>query len=78
MDDRILFRLSSDYWPPSQTEVIDGCNSSDCFKGAYPDVLHALQDIMNFTYTVRRNPIAGAQLPNGTWIGQIGNRNIQR
>ena len=52
--------------------VVDGCNSSECFQGIYADVFHSLQDVMNFTYSISRNPMPGAQLPNGTWIGQIG------
>ena len=72
----LYLRISSDYWPPSQTLVEDGCKSRACFKGYYADIFYTFQEIMNFTFTVRQNGIAGAKLPNGTWIGQIGNYKV--
>ena len=67
-----IVRISSDIWPPSQTVVENDCTSSKCFKGQYPDVFYAIQSIMNFTFKVLRNPVAGAKLANGSWNGQIG------
>ena len=67
-------RLSSDVWPKSQTIADDGCTSSKCFQGTFADIFTALQPLLNFTFTLSKNPVAGARLENGTWTGQIGIR----
>ena len=59
-------------WPNSQTVVEDGCTSSECFKGYYADVFNVLQSVLNFTYVISVEDIAGAKREDGTWIGQIG------
>ena len=70
------YRISSDVWPPSQTVVEDGCTSSECFKGVYADFFTSIQPILNFTFTVKKNGVAGIGLENGTWTGQIGREMI--
>ena len=66
-------------WGLAQTVVEDGCTSSDCFKGSNADLFTALQPLLNFTFVVTRNVVAGRRLENGSWNGQIGknNNNIQ-
>ena len=68
----ISLRVIAGLWPPSQTVVKDGCESSICFKGQEPDVFNALQSVLNFTYTVKHNNIPGVKLANETWTGIIG------
>ena len=70
------YRISSDVWPPSQTVVEDGCTSSECFKGTLADIFTSIQPILNFTFTVTKNGVAGIGLENGTWTGQIGRDKI--
>lgn len=66
-------RITTSIWPPKQTHVTDGCGSEECYKGIFPDVFHAIQSELNFTYTiVTTNNGGGTRLENGTWIGQIG------
>ena len=57
--------------------MVDGCQSSDCFKGMFPDVFHELQAILNFTYTIHM-PLDGewGALKNGSWTGIIGGASI--
>ena len=53
--------------------MTDGCGSEECYKGIFPDVFHAIQSELNYTYTiVTTNNGGGTRLENGTWIGQIG------
>ena len=67
-------RISSDVWTDMQTIVEDGCTSSKCFKGANADIFTSVQPLLNFTFTVKRNGIAGSKLENGSWTGQIGKK----
>ena len=53
------------------TEIKDNCSSESCFKGIFGSVWHALQEKMNFTYTIRTENVYGS-LINGTWKGMIG------
>ena len=57
-----------------QTVVEDGCTSVDCFKGWYADLFNLMQPILNFTFVVTKNGVAGIELENGSWTGQIGIR----
>ncbi len=54
--------------------MVDGCQSSECFKGIFPDVFHELQSILNFTYTIHMPPDGewGAKRSDGSWTGVIG------
>ena len=66
-------RITTSVWPPKQTHAKDGCGSKECYKGIFPDVFHAIQSELNFTYTIETtNNGGGTRLKNGTWIGQIG------
>ena len=75
-NESLNYRISSDVWPPSQTVVEDGCTSSECFKGTLADIFTSIQPILNFTFTVTKNGVAGIGLENGTWTGQIGRDKI--
>ena len=66
------FRIASKFYPPEQTRADDGCTSSECFQGYYPNLIYALQSFMNFTFKITVNNVFGKKLPNGTWIGEIG------
>ena len=66
------FRIASKYYPPEQTRADDGCTSSECFQGYYPNLIYVLQSFMNFTFEIKVNNVFGKKLPNGTWIGEIG------
>ena len=72
LDYTSYYSISSDTWPTLHTLLENGCSSSNCFKGQFPDILYVLQSTMNFTFTIKENPIAGSRLPNGSWTGQIG------
>ena len=52
--------------------IEDGCTSNKCLKGINPDILHAFQNVLNFTYVVKVSPHPGTRLENGTWTDQIG------
>ena len=65
-------RITSMIYPMYTTYVEDGCSSSECFKGYYSDALHAVQSVLNFTYTVQVNNAFGVKQTNGSWTGQIG------
>lgn len=60
--------------PPFQTYLENGCSSSKCFKGVYADTFHALQEKMNFTFTVEWVKSFGG-IENGKWKGMIGTLN---
>ena len=75
-NESLNYRISSDVWPPSQTVVEDGCTSSECFKGTLADIFTSIQPILNFTFTITKNGVAGIGLENGTWTGQIGRDKI--
>ena len=68
----VFTRISTDVWPPNQVIAEDGCSSPKCFKGDFADMFTALQPILNFTFVVKRTPVAGVPLENGSWTGQIG------
>ena len=58
----IWVRITSGIFPPYQTLVEDGCKSFNCFKGQQPDVMNALQSVLNFTYTIKQNNIPTEQI----------------
>ena len=64
-------KVTSVYSPPAVTYIEDNCNTTVCFRGMFADVLHALSEQMNFTYTVQRSYRWGAYI-NGTWDGMVG------
>ena len=66
------FRLATMKWFTAQIHVEDGCTSSECLKGSQPDMFYLIQSALNFTFIVDDDPIAGGQLENGSWVGQIG------
>ena len=68
----MCIRISSAWWPPSQTLVKDGCTNPSCFEGYYADLFHGIQSATNFTYIIKNEDTAGAKLDNGSWSGQIG------
>ena len=57
--------------PPIVSHVQNHCKSKACFKGAFPDIWHALSEAMNFTYTVGKTYDYGGVI-NGSWNGVIG------
>ena len=59
-------------YPLYVTHVEDGCSSSECFKGYYADAFHAIQSVLNFTYTVKVNNVFGRKQINGSCTGLIG------
>ena len=68
------FAVVSAYSPPAVTYIRDNCpakKSKECFQGLHADILRALADKMNFTYTVQRVYQWGS-LVNGTWVGMVG------
>ena len=76
-----MSRIASSKWWRSQTKADDGCQSFECFKGINPEILEILQPILNFTFTITKEQVAGRKVENGSWTGQIGklhSRNINR
>ena len=70
-------RFESSKWGSETSYVEDGCNSSKCFEGTQADVLHILQEKLNFTYeVVARDDPVGRRQPNGSWNGIIGRASI--
>ena len=65
------FEIASAYSPPAITLINDNCNRKTCIKGMFADVLHALSNKMNFTFTIRRSYQWGSFI-NGTWNGMVG------
>ena len=67
-------RFEASKWLSYISYVEDGCNSSKCFEGTQADVLHVLQQELNFTYRIvaRDDPVGRKQV-NGSWNGVIGN-----
>ena len=59
---------------PYVTKIEDNCSSEKCFKGIYGSIWHALQQKMNFTYTLQKEDVYGS-LINDSWKGMIGNSN---
>ena len=53
-------KVTSVYSPPAVTYIEDNCNATVCFRGMFADVLHALSEQMNFTYSVQRSYRWGA------------------
>ena len=68
----LCYRISSNKFWISQTEIEDGCTSKRCLKGINPDILLAFQNVMNFTYMIKLSHYPGTRLENGTWSDQIG------
>ena len=64
-------KVTSVYSPHAVTYIEDNCSTASCFRGMFADVLHALSEQMNFTYTVQRSYRWGAYI-NGTWDGMVG------
>ena len=69
----ISYRFEASKWLSYISYIEDGCNSSKCFEGTQADVLHLLQQELNFTYQVvaRDDPVGRRQV-NGSWNGVIG------
>ena len=61
---------------PQSPYVVDGCTTPDCFVGYYPDIVHNLQRLMNFTYVIKFESVFGKRLQDGTWTGEIGIFNV--
>ena len=49
------FSATSFKWGTVTTEIKDGCQSSHCFMGHYPDMFTALQSMLNFSFVVEIN-----------------------
>ena len=65
-------RIASSTYPQWISHAEDGCSSPKCFKGYYADVFHALQNELNFTYTITFDKVFGAKQKDGSWSGKIG------
>ena len=54
------------------TKTKKGCNNNNCLQGRQPDMLFLLQEKLNFTFTIKVEPVVGVELSNGSWSGMIG------
>ena len=68
----MLLRIVSNQFYTFQTFVEDGCTSSSCFKGRFPDMLFLLQEKLNFTFKIIYEKSIGSEQENGSWTGLLG------
>ena len=62
----------SSKWDTSVTKIKNGCSNSSCLQGVDPEMLFLLQQKLNFTFTITKEPVIGSEQENGSWTGTIG------